>query len=93
MHALGNNPGRSPPLCPYLLRTCLYACVPVRVCLFCAVLSINSVIQLLISCPAEAVGTRKELLVATRHILATDFRRGFFAHIDVLLDEKVGVGW
>ena len=51
-------------------------------------------IQLLVARPGDAVATRKELLVATRHILATDFRRGFFAQVDVLLDEKAlaGVG-
>jgi len=52
----------------------------------------KAVIQLLAACPGDAVATRKELLVATRHILATDFRRGFFAQVDVLLDEKVLVG-
>lgn len=41
----------------------------------------SSVIMLLRSCPADAVATRKELLVATRHILATDFRRGFFSEV------------
>ena len=49
----------------------------------------SSVINLLRSCPADAVATRKELLVATRHILATDFRKGFFtevlhAHVETL---------
>ena len=52
----------------------------------------KSVIQLLIACPPEAVTTRKELLVATRHILATDFRKGFFGQVSILLDEKVFVG-
>lgn len=52
----------------------------------------SSVIQLLVSCPPEAVTTRKELLVATRHILATDFRNGFFAHVDTLSDERVLIG-
>ena len=28
------------------------------------------------ACPGEAVSTRRELLVATRHILATDFKKG-----------------
>lgn len=41
----------------------------------------SSVINLLKSCPADAVATRKELLVATRHILATDFRKGFFSEV------------
>lgn len=31
----------------------------------------------------------QELLVATRHVLATDFRRGFFSQIDTLLDERL----
>lgn len=30
----------------------------------------------------------QELLVATRHVLATDFKRGFFAKLDILLEEK-----
>lgn len=41
----------------------------------------SSVINLLRNCPADAVATRKELLVATRHILATDFRKGFFSEV------------
>lgn len=43
----------------------------------------SSVINLLRSCPADAVATRKELLVATRHILATDFRKGFYTEVCV----------
>jgi len=49
----------------------------------------RSVIALMRSCPGESAATRKELLVATRHIIATDFRRGFFEHVDALLDERV----
>lgn len=41
----------------------------------------SSVINLLKNCPADAVATRKELLVATRHILATEFRKGFFSEV------------
>ena len=52
----------------------------------------NCVVALLSSCPRESVGTRKELLVATRLLLNTDFRRGFFRHIDTLLDERVLLG-
>ena len=52
----------------------------------------QSIVDLLKSCP-DNVATRKELLVATRHVLsAPDFRREFYAHIDALLDEKVLVG-
>eukprot|EP01114_Cavostelium_apophysatum_P014185 TRINITY_DN3613_c0_g1_i5.p1 TRINITY_DN3613_c0_g1~~TRINITY_DN3613_c0_g1_i5.p1 ORF type:complete len:3612 (+),score=1106.25 TRINITY_DN3613_c0_g1_i5:200-11035(+) len=50
------------------------------------------VIQLLLNCPSESAGIRKELLIATRHILATDFRQGFVSQIDTLLDEKVIIG-
>ncbi len=52
----------------------------------------NAVLHLLTSCPPDAVSSRKELLVATRHILATDFRKGFFKKIDYLLDEKTLIG-
>jgi transformation/transcription domain-associated protein len=34
----------------------------------------------------------QELLIATRHILATEFRAGFVSHIDTLLDEAVLIG-
>ena len=30
----------------------------------------------------------QELLVATRHVLATDFKRAFFPHLDALLDDR-----
>ena len=52
----------------------------------------KAVVNLLRTCPGDAIAIRKELLVATRHILATDFRTGFFAQKDILLDEKVLVG-
>ena len=32
----------------------------------------------------------QELLVATRHVLATDFKRAFFPHLDALLDDRWG---
>jgi transformation/transcription domain-associated protein len=51
-----------------------------------------SVVQLLVSCPHDSILVRKELLVATRHILATDFREGFFKHVDTFLNEKQLVG-
>lgn len=34
----------------------------------------------------------KELLVATRHILSTEFRNSFIDKIELLLDEEVLVG-
>ena len=48
----------------------------------------NNVILLMKHCPSD-VSTRKELLVSTRHILATEFRKGFFRHIDVMMDERM----
>lgn len=51
----------------------------------------KSIVNLLITCP-DSVSIRKELLVATRHVLATEFRRGFFPLIDKILEERVLVG-
>lgn len=48
--------------------------------------------RLLRDCPPEDVITRKELLVATRHILTVDSRSSFIPYIDVLLEERVLVG-
>ena len=51
-----------------------------------------AIVELLRTVP-DNVSTRKELLVATRHVLsAPDFRRGFYAHLDALLDEQTLVG-
>lgn len=52
----------------------------------------SNVISLMSICPKESVSTRKELLVATRHLLNSDFRKGFFKHVDVMLDERVLMG-
>ncbi|EMR10214.1 hypothetical protein PNEG_01486 [Pneumocystis murina B123] len=49
-------------------------------------------VRILKDCPPEISSPRKELLVATRHILATDFRNAFIKKIDFLLDEKVLIG-
>ncbi len=43
-------------------------------------------------CPSDAAATRKELLIATRHILSTDFRNAFISKIDLLLQEHVLLG-
>ncbi|EPX74408.1 SAGA complex phosphatidylinositol kinase-like protein Tra1 [Schizosaccharomyces octosporus yFS286] len=48
--------------------------------------------QLFTDCPSELYHTRKELLVATRHILSTDYLRSFIPYIDQLLDIKILVG-
>ncbi|BFZ59893.1 transcription-associated protein 1 [Saitoella coloradoensis] len=47
------------------------------------------VVRLLMDCPSDMWAARKELLVATRHILSTDFKGAFVSKIDVLLDERV----
>ncbi|KAL6045043.1 putative transformation/transcription domain-associated protein [Balamuthia mandrillaris] len=52
----------------------------------------SCVINLLLNCPNECAAIRKELLIATRHILATDFRLGFISKIDTLLNEEVLIG-
>ena len=49
-------------------------------------------VQLLHNCPSDSVPIRKELMIATRHILATEFRVGFVSYVDALLDEKVLLG-
>ncbi|KAK9477125.1 hypothetical protein V1514DRAFT_353659 [Lipomyces japonicus] len=50
------------------------------------------VVRLLKDCPRELAASRKELLVATRHILSTDFRIIFISKVDLLLNEKVLIG-
>ena len=50
------------------------------------------VVSLLRSCPYELIKKRKEIFVATRHILSSDFRSAFFLHLDFFLDESVLVG-
>ncbi|GAC95952.1 phosphatidylinositol kinase [Pseudozyma hubeiensis SY62] len=49
-------------------------------------------VRLLKDCPPEASATRKELLVATRHVLSTEYRAHFVGQIDTLLDERVLIG-
>lgn len=50
------------------------------------------IVRLMKDMSTEAVATRKELIVAHRHILATDFRAHFIPYIDVLLDDRVLIG-
>jgi len=52
----------------------------------------KSIVQVLAACPGDAVASRKELLVATKHILNTEFRQGFYDQIQMFLDEKVLIG-
>ena len=50
------------------------------------------VVRLLRDCPKERCGTRKELLVAIRHIINFNFRRIFLDRIKDLLDERTLLG-
>jgi transformation/transcription domain-associated protein len=51
----------------------------------------TAVVHLLLTCP-DVVATRKELLVATRHMLGTEFRAAFAPHTDTLLSEHALLG-
>lgn len=53
------------------------------------------VLYLLKSTPPNAAAVRKELLMATRHILALELRQGFLPYIEELMKERtlVGEGW
>ncbi|KAI3451444.1 hypothetical protein Pfo_008109 [Paulownia fortunei] len=51
----------------------------------------KSIVNLLVTC-SDSVSIRKELLVALKHVLGTDFKKGLFPLIDTLLDERVLVG-
>lgn len=50
------------------------------------------IVRLLQDCPCELSPARKELLVATRHMLSVEGRDAFIPKIDVLLDEDVLIG-
>eukprot|EP00557_Chaetoceros_sp_GSL56_P001585 CAMPEP_0176500498 /NCGR_PEP_ID=MMETSP0200_2-20121128/13588_1 /TAXON_ID=947934 /ORGANISM="Chaetoceros sp., Strain GSL56" /LENGTH=4498 /DNA_ID=CAMNT_0017899179 /DNA_START=1114 /DNA_END=14610 /DNA_ORIENTATION=+ len=52
----------------------------------------TNVLNLFQMCPREALTIRKDLLLALRHIFATNFRKGFFRHVDTLLDERLLIG-
>ncbi|KAJ2844668.1 transcription-associated protein 1, partial [Coemansia erecta] len=49
-------------------------------------------LQLLCLCPSEATATRKEMLIATRHIVSTEIRKAFVPLADKFLDMNVLVG-
>ncbi|KAL2266473.1 hypothetical protein VTJ83DRAFT_5825 [Remersonia thermophila] len=50
------------------------------------------IVRLLKDCPREKSGSRKELLVAIRHIINFNFRKIFLPKIDELLDERTLIG-
>ncbi|GAA5832957.1 hypothetical protein JCM3766R1_000374 [Sporobolomyces carnicolor] len=49
-------------------------------------------IRLMKDCPSEAVSMKKDLFIATRHILQSELRMAFLSQIDTLLDEFVLTG-
>ncbi|KAL7422906.1 transcription-associated protein 1 [Cryptotrichosporon argae] len=49
-------------------------------------------VRLLRDCPPEDVSTRKEMLVATRHILTIESKTSFLPYMDMMLEERVLVG-
>ena len=52
----------------------------------------DAIVSLLKTCP-DVVATRKELLVATRHVLSVPaFCKRFFAHLDLMMDDDILVG-
>lgn len=53
---------------------------------------VEGMISLLRLCPIGPASLRKELLVATRHILATELRNKFINSIDLLFDEDLLLG-
>ncbi|KAJ2497905.1 transcription-associated protein 1 [Coemansia sp. RSA 1972] len=49
-------------------------------------------LNLLCACPAESTATRKEMLIATRHVVSTEIRKAFVPLADRFLDMQVLVG-
>jgi len=52
----------------------------------------QSILNMFRACLPEMISTRKDLLVATRHVLATEFKEGFLRFVDDFLDESVLLG-
>ncbi|KAI8897674.1 hypothetical protein BC833DRAFT_539959 [Globomyces pollinis-pini] len=50
------------------------------------------VITLMKDCPGDASATRKELLVATRHLWFTEFRSSFISYMELLFNEDILIG-
>eukprot|EP00871_Galdieria_phlegrea_P000035 jgi/Galph1/1031/GphlegSOOS_G5851.1 len=50
------------------------------------------IVSLLRRCPSECIQSRKELLVATRHILGTSLRGSFTTELENLIDETTLLG-
>lgn len=56
---------------------------------------VKGILGLYTLCPMEVAHLRKELVIASRHILATDLRNKFIPHMECLFDEDIfiGRGW
>lgn len=52
----------------------------------------ESCIRLLRSCAADDVSTRKELLIATRHVLMSEQKEVFAPYVEMLMNERVLLG-
>jgi transformation/transcription domain-associated protein len=50
---------------------------------------VKGMLSLLTVCPHEVAHLRKELLIAARHILATELRIKFVPHMEKLFDENI----
>jgi len=70
----------------YLLRGCANLMRPFQdaIC--------ESTVKLLVACPKDAFVLRKDIFVAARHIISTDFRRGFYSQLELLMNDDVLVG-
>lgn len=70
----------------YLLRGCANLMRPFQdaIC--------ENTVKLLMACPKDAFVIRKDIFVAARHIISTDFRRGFYSQLEFLMDDDVLVG-
>ncbi|XP_055838887.1 transcription-associated protein 1 isoform X2 [Episyrphus balteatus] len=53
---------------------------------------VKGMLGLMELCPKEAANLRKELLIAARHIFATDLRLKFIPYIDRMFDEDLLIG-
>ncbi|KAE8910303.1 hypothetical protein PF005_g1396 [Phytophthora fragariae] len=70
----------------YLLRGCANLMRPFQdaIC--------ENTVKLLVACPKDAFVLRKDIFVAARHIISTDFRRGFYPQLELLMNDDVLVG-
>ncbi|KAI9995811.1 hypothetical protein PInf_012879 [Phytophthora infestans] len=70
----------------YLLRGCANLMRPFQdaIC--------ENTVKLLVACPKDAFVLRKDIFVAARHIISTDFRRGFYPQLELLMNDDVLIG-